>query len=153
MNIKSISFFGSFLFLVGLFMLSPKRVKYRKPHRGRLSGRSYCGNFVSFGEFGIHAIQRAWITSRQIESRRRVLARYVRRGGKLWIRIFPDKRITRRPAETRIGSGKGRPEYWVAIVYPGTIIFELRGIPKNIIRQTTRLIRSKLPIKVHFVIK
>jgi large subunit ribosomal protein L16 len=134
-------------------MLSPKRTKYRKPHRGRLSGRSYCGNLVSFGDFGIQAIQRAWITSRQIESRRRVLARYVRRGGKLWIRIFPDKRIIRRPAETRIGSGKGRPEYWVATIYPGTIIFELQGIPENIIRQTTRLVGSKLPVKVHLIIK
>jgi large subunit ribosomal protein L16 len=134
-------------------MLSPKRTKYRKPHRGRLSGRSYRGNLVSFGEFGIQSTQRAWLTSRQIEAGRRVLTRYTRRGGKLWIRIFPDKRITRRPAETRIGSGKGRLEYWVALVYPGIIIFELRGVSESIVRQATRLVRSKLPIKVQFITK
>lgn len=134
-------------------MLSPKRTKYRKPHRGRLRGRSYCGNLISFGEFGIQSTQRAWLTSRQIEAGRRVLTRYTRRGGKLWIRIFPDKRITRRPAETRIGSGKGRLEYWVALVYPGTIIFELRGVSESIVRQATRLVGSKLPVKVQFVTK
>ena len=128
-------------------------MKYRKPHRGRLLGRSYCGNFVSFGDFGIQAIQRAWLTSRQIEASRRVLTRYSRRGGKLWIRIFPDKRIIRRPAETRIGSGKGRPDYWVAMVYPGIIVFEIRGISSSIVRQATRLVGSKLPIKVQFVVK
>lgn len=134
-------------------MLCPKRTKYRKPHRGRLCGQSYCGNLVSFGDFGIQAIQSTWITSRQIEASRRVLIRYVRRAGKLWIRIFPDKRITNRPAETRIGSGKGRPEYWVATVYPGTIIFELQGISENVVRQATRLVRSKLPVKVQLVTK
>jgi large subunit ribosomal protein L16 len=118
-----------------------------------LSGRSYRGNLVSFGDFGIQAIQRAWLTSRQIEASRRVLTRYSRRGGKLWIRIFPDKRIMRRPAETRIGSGKGRPDYWVAMVYPGTIIFEIRGVSPSIVRQATRLVGSKLPIKVQFVTK
>jgi large subunit ribosomal protein L16 len=139
--------------LFNLFMLSPKRVKYRKPHRGRLSGRSYRGNLVSFGDFGIQAVQRSWLTSRQLEASRRVLTRYTRRGGKLWIRIFPDKRITRRPAETRMGSGKGRLDYWVALVYPGMIIFELRGVSETIVRQATRLVGSKLPIKVQFVIK
>jgi len=134
-------------------MLSPKRTKYRKPHRGRLSGRSYRGNLVSFGDFGIQSVQRAWLTSRQIEASRRVLTRYTRRGGKLWIRIFSDKRITRRPAETRIGSGKGSLEYWVALVYPGIMIFELRGVSRSIVRQATRLVGSKLPIKVQFVIK
>jgi large subunit ribosomal protein L16 len=134
-------------------MLSPKRTNYRKPHRGRLSGRSYRGNLVSFGDCGIQSIQRSWLTSRQIEASRRVLTRYSRRGGKLWIRIFPDKRIMRRPEETRIGSGKGNPEYWVALVYPGTIIFELRGVSEGIVRQATRLVGSKLPIKVQFVVK
>jgi large subunit ribosomal protein L16 len=136
-----------------LFMLSPKRTKYRKPHRGRLSGRSHRGNLISFGEFGIQSVQRSWLTSRQIESGRRVLTRYSRRGGKLWIRIFPDKRIRIRPAETRMGSGKGNPEYWVSLVYPGTMIFELRGVPESIVRQATRLVGSKLPIKVQFVTK
>lgn len=132
-------------------MLSPKRVKYRKPHRGRLRGRAYCGTLVSLGDFGIQAISLAWITARQIESSRRVLSRCTRRTGKLWIRIFPDKHITRRPEETRIGSGKGRPEYWVAVVYPGTILFEVQGISEMIARQATRLVGSKLPTKVQFV--
>ena len=134
-------------------MLSPKRVKYRKPYRGRLSGRASRGNLVSFGDYGLQALQPAWITSRQIEAGRRVLTRYVRRRGKLWIRIFPDKTITRRAAETRIGSGKGRPDYWVAIVKPGTIVFELRGISEMIARQSIRIASSKLPIKAQFVIK
>jgi large subunit ribosomal protein L16 len=134
-------------------MLSPKRTKYRKPHRGSLGGKNLCGNSVSFGEYGIQSIQSSWITSRQIESGRRVLVRYIRRGGKLWIRIFPDKIITRRPQETRIGSGKGRIRYWVAVVSQGTIIFELNGIPINIARQAIRIAASKLPIKTKFVLK
>jgi len=150
--VLKLCFFLLFL-LFDLLMLSPKRVKYRKPHRGRLSGRSYRRNLISFGDFGIQSVQRAWLTSRQIESSRRVLTRYTRRGGKLWIRIFPDKRITRRPRETRIGSGKGRLEYWVALVYPGTIIFELRGISENVARQVTRLVGYKLPVKVQFITK
>jgi large subunit ribosomal protein L16 len=108
---------------------------------------------VSFGDFGIQSVQRAWLTSNQIEAGRRVLTRYTRRGGKLWIRVFPDKRITRRPAETRMGSGKGSLDYWVAVIYPGIIIFELRGVPESTVRQATRLVRSKLPVKVQFVIK
>jgi large subunit ribosomal protein L16 len=108
---------------------------------------------VSFGDYGLQALQPAWITSRQIEARRRVLTRYVRRRGKLWIRIFPDKTITRRAAETRIGSGKGSPDYWVAVVKPGTIVFELRGISETIARQAIRIASSKLPIKSQFVIK
>jgi large subunit ribosomal protein L16 len=134
-------------------MLSPKRVKYRKPYRGRLSGKASRGNLVSFGEYGLQAIQAAWITSRQIEARRRVLTRYVRRRGKLWIRVFPDKTITRRAAETRIGSGKGSPDYWVAVVKPGTIIFELRGISETLARQAIRIASSKLPTKAQFVLK
>jgi large subunit ribosomal protein L16 len=128
-------------------MLSPKRTKYRKPHRGNLKGKSLCGNVVSFGDYGLQSIQSAWITSRQIESGRRVLVRYIRRGGKLWIRIFPDKIITKRPRETRIGSGKGRIRYWVAVVSQGTIIFELNGISITIARQAI------LPIKTKFILK
>jgi large subunit ribosomal protein L16 len=135
------------------FMLSPKRTKYRKPHRGRLRGRTCRGNCVSVGEFGIRATELAWVTSRQIEASRRVLSRYTRRGGKLWIRIFPDKSIMQRPAETRIGSGKGVPEYWVAVVRPGIILFEVRGVSEIIIRRITRIVGSKLPTKVQFVIK
>jgi large subunit ribosomal protein L16 len=133
-------------------MLSPKRTKNRKPHRGRLRGRACRGNVVSFGDFGIQAMEPAWITARQIESSRRVLTRYVRRGGSLWVRIFPDKRITSRPAETRIGSGKGSPEYWVAVVYPGTILFELQGISEVVARHAARIAGSKLPIKVQFIV-
>lgn len=134
-------------------MLSPKRTKYRKPHRGRLRGRACRGTILSSGDFGIQAIELAWVTSRQIESSRRVLTRYTRRGGKLWIRIFPDKSIIRRPAETRIGSGKGNPEYWVAVVHPGMVLFEVRGVPEATVRRITSIVGSKLPTKVQFVIK
>jgi large subunit ribosomal protein L16 len=134
-------------------MLSPKRTKYRKPHRGRRKGQSSCRNLVSFGDYGLQTIKPAWITSRQIESSRRVLTRYVRRIGKLWIRIFPDKAITKRPAETRIGSGKGNLEYWVSMVYPGIILFELYGIPETLARQAMSIAASKLPTKVQFVVK
>jgi large subunit ribosomal protein L16 len=141
------------IFNNSLFMLSPKRSKHRKPHRGRLDGQAIRGNLVSFGDYGIQSKQPAWITSRQIESGRRVLTRYVRRTGKLWIRIFPDKVITKRPAETRIGSGKGSPEYWVAVVYVGTILFELCGISESIARQAIKITASKIPVKVQFVKK
>lgn len=134
-------------------MLSPKRTKYRKPHRSHLSGQTFCGNKVAFGDYGLQTIQFAWLTSRQIESSRRVLTRYVRRGGKLWIRIFPDTAITQRPAETRMGSGKGSPEYWVAPVRPGMLIFELQGISENVARQAMRIAASKLPTKAQFIVK
>jgi len=134
-------------------MLSPKQVKFRKPHRGRLKGKAFLGATVVFGEYGLQSILATWINSRQIESGRRVLTRYVRRNGKLWIRIFPDKAITRRPDEARIGSGKGNLEYWVAVVKPGTIIFELSGISEVIARQAIRIASSKLPTKAKFVIK
>ena len=134
-------------------MLSPKRTKYRKPHRSCLHGRVFSGNLISFGDYRIQAIQPRWITSRQIEARRRILTRYVRRGGKLWIRIFPDKVVTQRPVETRIGSGKGNPEYWDAVVRPGMILFEIRGISKVIVRQAIEIASSKLPTKVQFIIK
>ena len=134
-------------------MLSPKRTKYRKPHRGCLNSRNSYERSVCFGNYGLQSIQSAWITSRQIESGRRVLVRYIRRTGKLWIRIFPDKIITKRPQETRIGSGKGRLRYWVSVVHQGTIIFELNGISRNSARQAIRTASSKLPIKAKFIIK
>lgn len=134
-------------------MLSPKRTKYRRPHRGRLKGKAYSGNTLVFGEFGLQASEPAWITARQLEAGRRVLTRYVRRGGRLWIRVFPDKAITVRPAETRMGSGKGAPEYWVAVVKPGSIIFELTGIPEQSAREAFRIASSKMPMKTQFVIK
>jgi large subunit ribosomal protein L16 len=118
-----------------------------------LIGQATRGSKVSFGDYGLQAIQVAWLTSRQIESRRRVLTRYVRRGGKLWIRIFPDKSLTQRPAETRIGSGKGTPEYWVAAIRPKIVLFELRGIAENTARQATKIAASKIPIKTQFLIK
>jgi large subunit ribosomal protein L16 len=132
-------------------MLSPKRTKYRKPHRGRLKGKALRGNKIAFGDFGLQALEPCWITSRQIESGRRVLTRYVRRGGKLWIRIFPDKPITMRPAGTRMGSGKGAPEYWVAVVHPGKIIYEMKGISEAIARQALRIASYKMPTKTKFV--
>lgn len=134
-------------------MLSPKRTKYRKPHHGHQKGRGFFGHLISFGEYGIQALESGWVSSRQIESTRRVLTRYVRRSGKLWIRIFPDKLLTKRASETRIGSGKGSADRWVAVIRPGTIIFELRGISINVAHQARRISRSKLPTKVHFVIK
>jgi len=133
-------------------MLRPKRVKYRKPHRGRFNGRSLRGNLVSFGDYGLQSIQPRWISSRQLEARRRVLTRYVRRGG-LWIRVFPDKPVTIRAAETRIGSGKGSLEYWVAVVRPGQILFELRGVSETSARRAIQIATSKLPVKIRFIIK
>jgi large subunit ribosomal protein L16 len=134
-------------------MISPKRIKYRKPHRGRIGGTRVYENSVLFGDFGLQAKQFAWVTSRQIESRRRVLTRYTRRGGKLWIRVFPDKSVTRRAAETRIGSGKGNIEYWVAVVQPNTIIFEIYSISTALIPQAIKTAASKLPLKAQVVKK
>ena len=131
-------------------MLSPKRTKYRKPHRGRLKGKASRGNTIAFGDFGLQALEPCWITSRQIESGRRVLTRYVRRGGKLWIRIFPDKSITARAAGSRMGSGKGAPDYWVAVVQPGKIIYEMKGISEAIARQALRVASYKMPVKTAF---
>lgn len=132
-------------------MLSPKRTKFRKHHRGSLQSTSSRGNRISFGEFGIQALEAGWITSRQIEASRRVITRYARRGGKLWIRIFPDKPITFRPAETRMGSGKGSPEYWVAVVHPGKIIFEITGVPESIARSALKIACYKLPIQTRVI--
>lgn len=133
------------------FMLSPKRTKYRRPHRGNLKGKACRGTKIAFGEYGLQALEPCWITSRQIESGRRVLTRYVRRTGKLWIRIFPDKPITMRPAGTRMGSGKGFPEYWVAVVHPGKIIYEIQGVPENVAKQALKTAAYKMPIQTKFV--
>ena len=131
-------------------MLQPKRVKYRKVHRGRLKGKAHSGNTVSFGDFGLRAEEAAWITARQIEASRRVLVRYLRRGGQLWVCIFPDKAVTKKPAETRMGGGKGAPDHWVAVVKPGRIIFELSGIREEVAKSAMRLASHKLPIATSF---
>ncbi|MBC7106794.1 MAG: 50S ribosomal protein L16 [Firmicutes bacterium] len=133
-------------------MLQPRKVKYRKQHRGRLKGRAKGGTEVHFGEYGLQALEPAWITSRQIEAARIAITRHIRRGGKVWIRIFPDKPVTAKPAETRMGSGKGSPEYWVAVVKPGRILFEVAGVPEDVAREALRLASHKLPIKTQFVV-
>ncbi len=132
-------------------MLMPKRVKYRKQQRGRMRGKATRGSKISFGEFGLKALEPGWITSRQIEAARVAMTRYIKRGGKVWIRIFPDKPVTEKPAETRMGKGKGSPEYWVAVVKPGRIMFELGGVPEETAREAMRLAAHKLPIKTKFV--
>ena len=132
-------------------MLLPKRVKYRRVMRGRMKGKATRGNVVTYGEFGLQASEPAWITSRQIEAARIAMTRYTRRGGKAWIKIFPDKPVTRKPAETRMGSGKGSPEYWVSVVKPGRILFEIAGVPEETAREAMRLAMHKLPIKCKFV--
>ena len=134
-------------------MLLPKRVKYRRVHRGRLKGQALRGNFVSNGDFGLQATEPAWITSNQIEAARIAMTRYIKRGGQVWIKIFPDKPITEKPAETRMGSGKGSPEYWVAVVKPGRVMFEIGGVSEEIAREAMRLAANKLPIKCKFVTK
>ncbi len=132
-------------------MLLPKRVKYRKAHRGRMKGRARRGAKVSFGEYGLQALEPSWLTSRQIEAARRAIVRYVRRGGKLWIRVFPDKPVTTKPAETRMGSGKGNVDHWVAVVKPGRVLFEITGVKESAAREAFRLASAKLPIKTQFV--
>ena len=134
-------------------MLMPKRVKYRRVQRGRLKGKALRGNRVSNGEFGLVALEPAWITSNQIEAARIAMTRYTKRGGKVWIKIFPDKPITEKPAETRMGSGKGSPEYWVAVVKPGRVMFEMEGISEEVAKEAMRLASHKLPIKCRFVTK
>jgi large subunit ribosomal protein L16 len=134
-------------------MLSPKRTKFRKQHRGRMRGMAQRGNEISFGDFALQATEPCWLTSRQIEAARRAMTRYVRRGGKIWIRVFPDKPVTMRPAETRMGSGKGNPEYWVAVVKPGRIVFEIAGVPEATAREAMRLASFKLPFKTKFVVR
>ena len=134
-------------------MLLPKRVKYRRVQRGRLKGVAHRGNTVTYGNFGLQALEPAWITSRQIEAARIAMTRYIKRGGKVWIKIFPDKPITEKPAETRMGSGKGSPEYWVAVVKPGRVMFEIAGVAEDVAREAMRLAANKLPIKCKFVTK
>ena len=134
-------------------MLMPKRVKYRRVHRGRLTGVATRGNTVSHGDFGLQATEPAWITSNQIEAARIAMTRYIKRGGKVWIKIFPDKPITEKPAETRMGSGKGSPEYWVAVVKPGRVMFEIGGVSEELAREAMRLAANKLPIKCKFITK
>ncbi|HCO18176.1 MAG TPA: 50S ribosomal protein L16 [Tissierellales bacterium] len=132
-------------------MLMPKRVKYRRVHRGRMKGKAMRGNTITYGEFGLQALEPAWITSNQIESARRAMTRYVKRGGNIWIKVFPDKPVTEKPAETRMGSGKGSPEYWVAVVKPGRIFIEMGGVTEEDAREAMRLAAHKLPIKTKFV--
>jgi len=132
-------------------MLLPKRTKYRKQHRGRMKGRAGRGNTLSFGEFGLQAEEPCWMTSRQIEAARRAIVRHVKRGGKLWIRVFPDKPVTAKPAETRMGGGKGAVDHWVAVVKPGRMIFEMSGVSEEAAREAMRLASHKLPIRTRFV--
>lgn len=134
-------------------MLLPKRVKYRRQHRGRMKGAAHKGNYVAYGDFGLQALEPSWITSNQIEAARIAMTRYIKRGGQVWIKIFPDKPVTEKPAETRMGSGKGSPEYWVAVVKPGRVMFEIAGVPEEVAREAMRLAMHKLPIKCKFVTK
>lgn len=132
-------------------MLLPKRVKYRRVQRGRMKGKATRGNFIAYGEYGLVATEPAWITSNQIEAARVALNRYMKRGGQVWIKIFPDKPVTQKPAETRMGSGKGAPEYWVAVVKPGRVLFEIAGVSEDVAREALRLASHKLPCKTKFV--
>lgn len=134
-------------------MLLPKRVKYRRVQRGRLKGKALRGNKIAHGEYGLVALEPAWITSNQIEAARIAMTRYIKRGGQVWIDIFPDKPITEKPAETRMGSGKGSPEYWVAVVKPGRVLFEIAGVDKELAAEAMRLAANKLPIKCKFASK
>ncbi|CAB4815660.1 MAG: 50S ribosomal protein L16 [Actinobacteria bacterium] len=134
-------------------MLMPRKVRYRKQQRGRMSGNAKAGTEVSFGDFGIQALEPAWLTARQIEAARIAMTRHVKRGGKVWIRVFPDKPVTEKPAETRMGSGKGNPEHWVAVVKPGRILFELAGVDQELARSAMERAIQKLPIRARFVIR
>lgn len=132
-------------------MLMPKRTKFRKAHRGNMAGKVRAGTSVAFGEYGLQALDPGWISSAQLEAARRAITRFIKRGGKLWIRVFPDKPVTKKPAETRMGSGKGNPEFWVAVVRPGRILFELAGVAEPQARQAMSLASHKLPIKTQFI--
>lgn len=132
-------------------MLMPKRVKFRKQQRGRLKGHANRGNTIAFGEYGLKALGAGWITARQIEAARVAMTRYIKRGGKVWIRIFPSKPVTQKPAETRMGKGKGSPEFWVAVIKPGRVLFELSGVPTDVAKEALRLASHKLPLKTKFV--
>ena len=132
-------------------MLMPKRVKYRRVHRGRMTGKALRGNTISYGDYAIQALEPCWMTENQIESARRAMTRYIKRGGKIWIKVFPDKPVTKKPAEVRMGSGKGAPEYWVAVVKPGRVLFEMSGVPVDVAREAMRLAAHKLPVKTKFI--
>ncbi|MCF8054377.1 MAG: 50S ribosomal protein L16 [Deltaproteobacteria bacterium] len=134
-------------------MLSPKRVKYRKTQRGRMSGKALRGGSIAFGEYGLQALECSWITARQIESARVAMTRHIKRGGKVWVRLFPDKSVTKKPAETRMGKGKGAPEEWVAVVKPGKVMYEIQGVDVETAREAFRIAAHKLPIKAKFVLK
>lgn len=134
-------------------MLMPKRVKHRRVHRGRMKGKAYSGNTITYGEYGLQALEPTWMTANQIEAARRAMTRYIKRGGNVWIKVFPDKPVTKKPAEVRMGSGKGAPEYWVAVVKPGRVLFEMGGVSEDIAREAIRLAAMKLPIKTKFVVR
>ena len=134
-------------------MLMPKRVKRRRVHRGRMKGKAYSGNTVTYGEYGLQALEPTWMTANQIEAARRAMTRYIKRGGNVWIKVFPDKPVTKKPAEVRMGSGKGAPEYWVAVVKPGRVLFEMGGVSEDVAREAIRLAAMKLPIKTKFVVR
>jgi large subunit ribosomal protein L16 len=132
-------------------MLTPKRTKFRKAHRGTMAGKAHAGATVAFGEYGLQALAPGWVTGAQLEAARRTITRFIKRGGKLWIRVFPDKPVTKKPAETRMGSGKGNPEFWVVVVRPGRVLFELAGVPEDQARQAMALAAHKLPVRTTFV--
>ena len=132
-------------------MLMPKRVKYRRQHRGRMKGEAQRGNQLAYGEYGLQALEATWMTANQIEAARRAMTRYVKRGGQIWIKVFPDKPVSKKPAEVRMGSGKGSPEYWVAVVKPGRVLFEMSGVSEEVAREAMRLAAQKLPIKTKFI--
>ncbi len=132
-------------------MLTPKRVKWRRVHRGRMTGKALTGNTLTFGDYGLQALEPCWMTNRQIESARIAMTRYIKRGGKVWIKIFPDKSVTKKPAEVRMGSGKGNPEFWVAVIRPGRVLFEIAGVTEPVAKEAMRLAAAKLPIAVKFV--
>jgi large subunit ribosomal protein L16 len=132
-------------------MLTPKRVKWRRQHRGRMRGKALVGNTLTFGEYGLQALEPVWMTNRQIEAARIAMTRHIKRGGKVWIKIFPDKSVTKKPAEVRMGSGKGNPEFWVAVVRPGRVLFEIAGVSESVAREALRLAAQKLPIAVKIV--
>lgn len=132
-------------------MLMPKRVKYRRQHRGRMKGKAQKGNQLAYGEYGLQALEPTWMTANQIEAARRAMTRYIKRGGQIWINVFPDKPVSKKPAEVRMGSGKGAPEYWVAVIKPGRVLFEMSGVSEEIAREAMRLAAQKLPVKTKFI--
>ena len=132
-------------------MLMPKRVKYRRQHRGRMKGKAQKGNQLAYGEYGLQALEPTWMTANQIEAARRAMTRYIKRGGNIWIKVFPDKPVSKKPAEVRMGSGKGAPEYWVAVIKPGRVLFEMSGVSEEVAREAMRLAAQKLPIKTKFI--